>query len=131
MPAYIDVFLQPIRTPVAQTAIVGVILLILLDLLTGIVGALATHTFSSEKMRAGLLHKFTEMASLALGIILDGMLLGGLDLSMQPILIGTCAYVAIMEVGSFLELLRTYNPDAQGLVGFITQFVSPKGGDDA
>lgn len=126
MPPYIQSFIDPMLDPIAQTGIVGVCLLILLDLLIGIVGAIATHTFSSEKMRAGLLHKFTELSCLALGIILDGILVGGLDLGMEPVLLATCVYVAIMETGSILELVKKYNPDAEGLFGFLTSFVQPK-----
>ena len=126
MPPYIQHFVEPMADPVAQTAVVGVCLLIVLDLIVGVTGALATKTFSSEKMRDGLLHKFTELASMALGVILDGMLMGGLDLSVEPVLLGTCAYVAVMEVGSVLELVKKYNPDAEGLVGWLTSFVQAK-----
>lgn len=126
----IEYFLAPVLDTKAQVAIIGVCLLIALDLVTGITGAVATHTFNSEKMRAGLLHKFTELAAMAMGVILDGMLMGGLNLSFEPILLSTCIYVAIMEAGSFLELVRLYNPEAEGLVGYLTQFVQPKGGDD-
>lgn len=119
--------MEPMSDPAAQTAIVGVCLLIVLDLVVGVTGALATKTFSSERMRDGLLHKFTELASMALGVILDGMLMGGLDLSVEPVLLGTCAYVSVMEVGSVLELVKKYNPDADGLVGWLTSFVQPKG----
>lgn len=128
MPEYIRHFIKPMLDPVAQTSVVGVCLLIVLDLLIGIVGAVATHTFSSEKMRDGLLHKFTELACVALGLILDGILMGGLDLGFEPVLMGTCAYIAIMETGSVLELIRHYNPDADGLIGYLTSFVQPKGG---
>lgn len=127
----IEYFLAPVLDVKAQVAIIGVCLLIALDFVTGITGAFATHTFNSEKMRAGLLHKFTELTCMAMGVILDGMLMGGLSLSFEPILLSTCIYIAIMEVGSFLELVRLYNPDAEGLVGYLTQFVQPKGGDDA
>ena len=122
-------FLEPLLDPGAQTVIMGVCLLILLDLLVGIIGAVVTHTFSSEKMRDGLLHKFTELACMALALILDGMLLGGIELSFEPILTGTCIYISIMEAGSVLELVRKYNPDADGLVGWLTSFVQPKGGE--
>lgn len=127
----IEYFLAPVLDTKAQVAIIGVCLLIALDLITGITGALVTHTFNSEKMRAGLLHKFTELAAMAMGVILDGMLMGGLNLSFEPILLSTCIYIAIMEAGSFLELVRLYNPEAEGLVGYLTQFVQPKGSEDA
>lgn len=120
-------FVAPVADPKAQTAIFGVGLLMMLDLLVGIIGAVVTHTFSSEKMREGLLHKFTELACIALAVIFDGWLQCGLKLTVEPVLIGTCIYISIMEAGSVLELVRKYNPDAEGLIGWLTQFVQPKG----
>ena len=129
MPPYIQPFVEPMLDPTAQTAVVAVCLLIGLDLVVGITGAVVTHTFNSEKMRAGLLHKFMELSALALALILDGALMGGLDLSVQPLLVSTCAYVGIMETGSVLELIKKYDPDAEGLVGWLTSFVEQKGGE--
>jgi hypothetical protein len=126
----IGTFALPLKDQTAQTAIIGVLLLILLDFLIGVVGAVMTKSFSSPKMRSGLLHKFTELVCVALGVILDGMLVGGLNLPFEPILIGTCIYVGLMETGSILELVQKYNPDADGLVGYLTQFVQPKGSSD-
>ena len=125
-----DYFLRPVMDTSAQVAIIGVCLLIALDLITGITGAVVMHTFNSEKMRAGLLHKFTELACIAGAIILDGMFMSGLNIAFEPILMGTCAYISFMEVGSFLELVRLYNPEAEGLIGYLTSFVQPKGGED-
>lgn len=129
MPSLIQPFVQPMLDPAAQRAICAVLLLIGLDLLVGITGAVVTRTFSSEKMRAGLLHKFMELCAMALAIILDGALTSGLDLATQPLLLATCAYVGIMETGSVLELIKKYDPDAEGLVGWLTSFVTPKGGE--
>jgi phage-related holin len=129
MPSYVRPFVAPILDPTAQVAICTVLLLIALDLVVGITGAVVTHTFSSEKMRAGLLHKFMELSAMALAIILDGALVSGLDLATQPLLLATCAYVGIMETGSILELIKKYDPDAEGLVGWLTSFVAPKGGE--
>lgn len=129
MPGYIDAFINPVRDVTSQTAIVAVLLLILLDFLIGFFGALITKSFQSEKMRSGLLHKFTEMVCIALAIILDGAFTANLNLSIQPVLIGTCAYLAAMETGSILELVKKYNPDAAGLIGWLTSFVQPKPGD--
>ena len=124
-------FTQPLLDPASQTAICGVLAMILLDFAIGLGGAWMTGTFSSEKMRAGLVHKYTELGAVAMGIILDGVLAGGLDLSIQPVLIATCAYIVLMETGSVLELIRKYNPDAEGFVGWLTSKVQPKGVEDA
>ena len=121
MPPYVNIFVEPLKDSTAQNGIAVVMALMLLDLLIGIIGAVATKTFDSSKMRDGLLHKFTELA-----VILDGALLGGLQLSVQPLLIATCAYVGIMETGSVIELIKKYNPDAEGLVGWLTAFVTDK-----
>ena len=129
MPPYIQPFVEPMLDPTAQTAVVAVCLLIGLDLVVGITGAVVTHTFNSEKMRAGLLHKFMELSALALALILDGALISGLDLATQPLLLATCAYIGIMETGSVLELIKKYDPDAEGLVGWLTSFVEQKGGE--
>lgn len=129
MPEPIAPFAAPLLDETAQTAIVAVMLLIALDLVVGITGAVVTHTFSSEKMRAGLLHKFMELSALALAAILDGALMGGLELAVQPVLMATCVYVGIMETGSVLELIKRYDPEAEGLVGWLTSFVQQKGGE--
>ena len=106
----IDAFKAPLLDPSGQVAIVAVLALIALDFIIGVTGAVVTKEFSSEKMRAGLLHKFTELACIALGIILDGVLVGGLDLTVQPVLLATCGYIIVMETGSVLELLRSTTP---------------------
>lgn len=129
MPYGLQPFFEPLRDTHAQTAIWAVLFLILLDLGVGIVGAVMTKRFSSLKMRDGLLHKFMELSALVLAVILDGALMGGLDVTIQPVLIATCAYIIIMEIGSILELIKTYNPDAEGLFGYLTSFVAPKGGE--
>lgn len=57
-PIFIDVFMQPLRdNSVAQVAITAMLLLTLLDVLFGLLHALVSHTFSSQKMREGIGHK--------------------------------------------------------------------------
>ena len=119
-------FIEPVLDPAAQTAIIAVLLMIFLDFAVGLGGAVLSHNYSSVKMREGLLHKYMELCSVALGIILDGTLTSGLDISIQPILLAACSYIIVMETGSVLELIKTYNPDAEGLVGWLTSFVNKK-----
>jgi phage-related holin len=108
-----QVFIKPITdNPTAQVAIAAVGVLIVLDVLTGFVGAALTRSISSQKMREGLLHKFMEIVLVVLADIIDGALLGGFDiLGGNPLLIATCAYIALMEVSSILEIVGKYNPD--------------------
>ena len=131
MPPYIEALLSPVRDPYAQVAIAAVMALIMLDMIVGVGGAIITKGFSSEKMRAGLLHKFTELVCICLAIILDGALTSGAEgVSLQPILMVTCGYLGVMETGSILELVKKYNPEAEGIVGYLTSFVKAKGGGD-
>lgn len=124
-------FIDPILEPTAKVGIAGVCLMILLDFVLGLGGALMTGTFSSTKMRDGLVHKYTELCAVVMGAILDGVLAGGFELPFQPVLLATCGYIIIMETGSVLELIRKYNPEAEGFVGWLTSLVAPKGGTDA
>ena len=121
-----EYFIQPLLDTKAQAGIMAVGLLICLDVIMGLGGALVTHTFSSEKMRDGMLHKFTEVICILLAIIFDGLLMAGFSITIEPTLILTCGYISIMEAGSVLELVRKYNPEAEGLIGWLTQYVQPK-----
>lgn len=110
------IFIDPIASnPLAQVAIATVLLLIALDVIVGFTGAAITKTISSSKMRNGLLHKLMELAAVALADIVDGALLGGFDIvEGSPILVAVCAYLAVMEASSVLELIVKYNPDLSG-----------------
>ena len=118
-----SIFLQPVTgNPAARVAIATVLLLIALDVVVGFTGAAITKTISSSKMRSGLLHKLMELAAVALADIVDGALLGGFDIvEGSPLLIGVCAYIALMEVSSVLELIGKYNPDMAG-AGILSLF---------
>ena len=118
-----SIFLQPVTgNPAARVAIATVLLLIALDVVVGFTGAAITKTISSFKMRSGLLHKLMELAAVALADIVDGALLGGFDIvEGSPLLIGVCAYIALMEVSSVLELIAKYNPDMAG-AGILSLF---------
>lgn len=110
------VFIRPITgNPTAQIAIAAVCILIVLDVITGFVGAAVTHQISSQKMREGALHKFTELVLVVLATVIDGALMGGFDiLGGDPVLLVTCGYISVMEVSSVLELVAKYNPDIAG-----------------
>lgn len=128
-----QVFIRPITdNPTAQIAIAAVCILIVLDVITGFVGAAVTHQISSQKMREGALHKFTELVLVVLATIIDGALMGGFDvLGGDPVLLATCAYIAVMEVSSILELVAKYNPDIaeSGIFALFESNGEHKGGE--
>ena len=112
MPYYLDVFLSPVRdNPVAQAAIIGLLLLIVLDFAFGFAGAWARGEFESRKMREGIAHKCSELGFVIVGVIMDALLFAGLDMGFNgPILVGVVGYLCVMEVGSLLESFVKLNP---------------------
>lgn len=109
----LETFLSPIRDCFpAQVAVAALLLLILLDWIFGISNALLHHEFSSEKMREGIGHKCSELGFVVVGIIMDAMIMSGLDLGFQgPILTTITLYLCIMEIGSLLETFALINPE--------------------
>lgn len=112
VPTFFDVFIAPVRdNPIAQAAIVGLLLLIALDWCFGLGNAIAHHEFSSAKMREGIGHKCSELGFVLVGIIADGLLFAGLDIGLNgPVLIAVTAYLCVMEIGSLLEIFAKMNP---------------------
>lgn len=108
----VDIFLSPVRdSQPAQVAICAVLLLIVLDVLFGVTNALIRREFSSEKMREGIAHKCTELGFLFVGVIIDGCIVGGVDLGYSaPVLTGAAVYICVMEIASLLELFIKINP---------------------
>ena len=117
-PIYIDAFISPMRDASAEVATVGVLLLIALDVLMGLGEALWHHDYSSTKMREGIGHKCGELGFMLVGLIADGMLLGGVDLGFSPLYLVACTMLSIMEIGSVLEICVRWNPDLAKLQAF-------------
>ncbi|WP_077597881.1 phage holin family protein [Olsenella urininfantis] len=113
LPIYIDVFLAPIRdSQPAQVALGAVLLTIMLDWVLGTACAVLRHDYSSEVARRGIAHKATELCFVLLGVIIDGTIAGGLNIGIgEPVLVGCCAYIVIMELASALETIGAANPN--------------------
>lgn len=113
IPMYIDVFLSPLRdNPVAQVAFTAVLILTALDIVFGLINAVASGTFSSSKMRDGMKHKCASFGFVLVGIVVDGTVVGGLDLGFQsPVLVAACVYICLMEISSLLETFVAMNPE--------------------
>ena len=112
MPPYIDVFLQPIRDGRAQVAVVGLMVLALMDVAYGSINAMAfQHDFSSHEFRAGLIRKLSNLGLMVLSDVIDAMLLGGLDFGFQPVFLAVGGSLALMEVMSLLEIYAEMHPE--------------------
>lgn len=130
-PIWADVFLSVIRdNQTAQVALMAVLLLILLDWIFGVGNAIAQHEFSSSKMREGIGHKCSELGFCLVGVVIDGTIIGGVDLGYSaPCFTAICVYIALMEIGSLLEIFSRMNPQLANSPIF--KLLEQNGGNDA
>ena len=112
LPIWLDVFIQPLRdNQIAQVAFVAVLILIALDVIFGVVTAVAKKEYSSKKMRKGIAHKCSEFGLLMVALVIDGLIIGGVDIGFtSPVFIASCVYLIIMELASILEIICRCNP---------------------
>lgn len=90
---------------------------ILLDIITGLIKAFYTKTFSSSVMRQGLFHKLGELLAVA---ILYGAEIAlpmiGVDANL-PLFPAGVGYCTLMELGSIIENLRAFTPGIDNILG--------------
>lgn len=90
---------------------IAVAIMIVFDVATGLIGAFATNTYKSTKMREGLYHKLGLVLCVIFGFMLQkyqGYV--GLNINV-PIASGICVYISLMEISSVLENLCKINPE--------------------
>lgn len=89
------------------------LLLVIVDFITGLIGHTMREGFSSSKIREGLAHKCTYVIALVLCLILE-RIMEYYDLSMvyAGVLYSlTYVWIVVTETGSILENLVLINPD--------------------
>ena len=105
-------FIEPLRGTAAQTLIIALLMLSLLDVLFGTANAMfVVHDFSSHKFREGLIRKLSNLGLMCMADIIDAMLLSGIDLGFQPIFLVVGVSLALMEVWSLLEIYAEMHPE--------------------
>lgn len=105
-------FIAPLRGTAAQTLIIALLMLSLLDVLFGTANAMfVAHDFSSHKFREGLIRKLSNLGLMCMADIIDAMLLSGIDLGFQPIFLAVGVSLALMEVWSLLEIYAEMHPE--------------------
>lgn len=90
---------------------------ILLDIITGLIKAFYTKTFSSSVMRQGLFHKLGEL--LAVGILYGAEIalpMIGVEANL-PLFPAGVGYCTLMELGSIIENLRAFTPGIDNILG--------------
>ena len=107
-----EFFLAPIQDDKAQVAIMALCILSLMDVIFGVVNAMfVQHDFSSHELRAGLIRKLGNLGMVAMADVIDAMLLGGLELGVQPVLMTITISLAVMEIMSLLEIFAEMHPE--------------------
>lgn len=105
-------FVAPILDTKAQVAIIALCCLGLMDVLFGVGNAMfVQHDFSSHEFRAGLIRKLYNLGMVVVADVIDAMLLGGLELGVQPILMTVTVSLALMELWSLLEIYAEMHPE--------------------
>lgn len=103
MPQFVEPFIAPVRDNRAVPVLLFAVFIgILLDLVTGFIGAASRRELQSSKMREGLTHKVAEIILLAVADMLDGLLVI-VDLGIKPVLVTSATIIAIMELISISE----------------------------
>lgn len=86
------------------------LILIILDLITGFVGAIKEKDVKSEKMRQGLWHKSGFIGLIVLAYIVEYASYR-LDLGFEvPTVLAVCIYIIVTEAISIFENLCVLNP---------------------
>lgn len=96
-----------------EVILIVMFVLMVLDILSGLVKAFATGTYSSSVMRTGLYHKIAYLILVVVAATLQATLtVPDLQLGFDvPVLLSTCAYIIMTEFMSILENLAMINPD--------------------
>lgn len=116
LPPFVDVFIAPVRdSQAAQIATIALMVLTLVDILFGVFNAILVHqNFSSHELRKGLIRKLGNFGMLLVADVIDALLLGGLNIGIQPIYIVLVTAFCLMEIGSVIELWADAHPEYRG-----------------
>lgn len=97
-----------------EVAIILVLILIVLDVISGIAAAFMKKTIDSSVMRRGLWHKASYLLVILLAVALEwAVSVGGPDLGIGldlPIVVPTCIYLGLTEISSIGENLSQIDP---------------------
>lgn len=129
-PQLIQFFWQPVVDNL--NFVLVALTLIVMDVVFGFTNAWLKGEVSSSKMREGLQHKLGSIFLILAADIVDGALLGGVDMGMKaPVLTAVCLYISVMELISCLENICKLNPELADnpIIGGLTRRLASVEGD--
>lgn len=123
VPDYLEIFYEPVRDSLPiQVLLVALCILILADLVFGMAAAAKNHEFKSEKVRQGLWHKCGELALVMLSMVVDALLLSGIELPLDVpsggAIVAVCTALCVMEIMSLAEIALKLNDQLASLPVF-------------
>ena len=87
------------------------LVLSVMDILTGFIGAAIRGQISSTKMREGLGHKMVLVLMIVMAVLLQGFTTHIGDTGWNvPLIMPVCGYIAVMEVASIVENAKSAYP---------------------
>lgn len=90
---------------------IGALIFVAFDMISGLIKAFATNTFSSTKVKTGIFHKAALILIMVMSVVID--ILSGFIPSMPftvPLTQGCCLLIIGMECMSVLENVCAINP---------------------
>jgi toxin secretion/phage lysis holin len=94
-----------------MNAYIVTFIFVVVDYITGLCKAGATHSFSSKIMREGLWRKLALLMAMVVGYLAD-FAQGLIDLGLKaPVGAAICVYICLMELVSAIENICAMNPD--------------------
>lgn len=102
-----------------ETFILVTLLFIALDIISGVIKALITHTFSSTMMRSGFGHKLGIILALcAIAVIQVALFDPNFSLNFDvPLFDVACGLIIFMEFCSIVENCCVMNPQLDSIIG--------------
>lgn len=99
---------------ISKTTII-VLLMILMDVITGIMQACKNKTLNSTVLREGLWHKLAEIVAIVFAYLVS-FVPDAFEINVSlPLLTPVCVYIVIMEIISVLENICMMNDQLMGL----------------
>lgn len=118
-----------------ETTLISIIIIAVLiigDIASGWIAAIATKSIDSTKMRDGLWHKSAYILVIALAGLIEWGASKGVFFGIEiPVLEAVCVYIGVTEITSIIENIALINPELKDtpLLSLFNRSNNTKGND--